>query len=96
MRLSLRQGNRHFQWCCPVKQKLEALMELLWYRSVLSGWIAEAAMGLSGSEFSVASSAREFPLIDSSLLREAEETVKDLSGRTVRLSADSTPMDAQE
>lgn len=79
-----------------VKKRLEAMIGTPAYRTVLSGWIAEAAMGLAGSELEVTSSAKELPLIDEALLREAERAVKDVSGRTVLLKKDETLLrDAQ-
>jgi hypothetical protein len=44
-----------------VKKRLEAMIGSPAYRVVLSGWIAEAAMGLSGSEIEVTTSAKSSP-----------------------------------
>lgn len=55
------------------------------YRKVLLGWIVEAAIGLNVPAATVNTSAQERKLIDRDLLREAERTVKELTGRKVAL-----------
>lgn len=79
-----------------VKERIESLIGEPTYRKILVGWIAEAAMGLSAPEALVSTSAKELPCIDADLLKEAEETVKSISGRTVRLTRDESVIrDAQ-
>lgn len=66
------------------------------YRDILLGWIVEAAIGLGLPEAAVNASARELPLLDAGLLAEAERRVRELSGRTVRLTkAEGEPLAAQ-
>jgi vacuolar-type H+-ATPase subunit E/Vma4 len=55
------------------------------YRSVLLGWIVEAAIGLNVPEATVRVSAREQRYLDKELLQEAARRVKELTGREVTL-----------
>jgi len=68
-----------------VKRRLEGLSGKPEYRDILVGWIVEAMIGLGVEKASVNASADEMRLIDRPLLTEAEERVRELTGRRVRL-----------
>jgi vacuolar-type H+-ATPase subunit E/Vma4 len=57
------------------------------YRQILLGWIVEAAIGINVPEAEVNVSQEERRVLDDKLLREAERTVKELTGRKVTLKA---------
>src|SRR6056297_2001635 len=79
-----------------VKEKLQALTEQSDYRSILKGWIAEGAIGLSEDELKVNASEQELKLITDELLREAEAEVKFVTGRSVQIErADGPPLQKQ-
>lgn len=79
-----------------VKEKLQALTEQSDYRSILKGWIAEGAIGLSEDELKVNASEQELKLITNDLLREAEAEVKTVTGRSVQIErADGPPLQKQ-
>jgi vacuolar-type H+-ATPase subunit E/Vma4 len=56
------------------------------YRAVLKSWIVEAMVGLGSERAEISASALDLPYIDETLLVEAAERVKQLTGRTVKLS----------
>lgn len=66
-------------------RKLAGLVGQPAYRSVLRGWIVEAALGLNVPEAEVLASGPEMAQVDDALLREAEREVEALSGAPVRL-----------
>jgi vacuolar-type H+-ATPase subunit E/Vma4 len=55
------------------------------HKDVLKGWIIEAAVGLEAEKAFVNASRDERALIDEGLLRQCEEKVKQLIGKTVSL-----------
>jgi vacuolar-type H+-ATPase subunit E/Vma4 len=66
------------------------------YGQILLGWIVEGAIGLNVPEAEVNVSARERAFLEPELLRQAERTVKELTGRTVALKpAKGDPLPAQ-
>lgn len=77
-----------FLW---VRKELELLIQHPRYRSVLGGWIVEAMIGLDTEVAQVNASERERGLIDQKLLKEAEEKVKNRTGRSVRLRLSAQP-----
>ncbi|MCF7947650.1 MAG: hypothetical protein K9M94_03525 [Spirochaetia bacterium] len=79
-----------------VKEKLQALTERSDYRSILKGWIAEGAIGLSEDTLKVNASERELKLITDNVLREAEAEVKSVTGRSVKIErTDQPPLQKQ-
>jgi vacuolar-type H+-ATPase subunit E/Vma4 len=56
------------------------------YREVLKSWIVEAMIGLGSERAEVSASALDLPYLDETLLAEASERVRKLTGRTVELS----------
>ena len=54
----------------------------------LVGWIVEAAIGLNASEATVMASAGESGFLDRDLMREAEQRVQALTGRSIKLEID--------
>ncbi len=67
------------------RRKLESLIKTEAYRSIVAGWVVEAAVGLNVPAASVRASAGELSLIDKALLKEAERKVKEVTGKTVKL-----------
>ncbi len=76
-----------------VSKRMAALVSSESYRNILVGWIAEAAIGLDRGEALVHCSFRE--QVDDSMLREAEELVKEHTGRTVVLRFGGATLTAQ-
>jgi len=68
-----------------VKRRLEGLLGKPEYRDILAGWIIEAMIGLGAEKASVNASTEEMRIIDRPLLAKAEERVRELTGRKVRL-----------
>jgi vacuolar-type H+-ATPase subunit E/Vma4 len=78
------------------QKKLEAMIETEEYRDILLNWIAEAAVGLQAKEAEVSSSRKETHLIDSEILKQAQEKVETITGKTVTLEKSSDdPLQAQ-
>jgi V/A-type H+-transporting ATPase subunit E len=75
-----------------VKEKLQALTERSDYRSILKGWIAEGAIGLSEDALKVNASEQELELITDEVLREAEAEVKSVTGRSVKIERTDQPL----
>jgi vacuolar-type H+-ATPase subunit E/Vma4 len=69
------------------RDKLAAAVKQSGYRQVLLGWIVEAAIGLNAPEATASVSAPERALLDEALLHEAEDEIKQLTGRNVSLKA---------
>ena len=76
-----------------VSQKMATLVGTEAYRSVLIGWIAEAAIGLNSPEAQVACSFRE--TLDVQMMREAEDVVRRATGKQVHLRVHDEPLSAQ-
>jgi vacuolar-type H+-ATPase subunit E/Vma4 len=74
-----------------VRARLAAMVGTPEYRRMLSGWIAEAAVGLGEPEAEVNASAPERALLDATLLAEAERDVRESVGREVRLRVSAAP-----
>jgi vacuolar-type H+-ATPase subunit E/Vma4 len=78
------------------RARLGELIQAPEYRAVLLDWVVEAAVGLGLPEASVNASARELPLLDERLFKEAERRVQELAGRKVSLSrAQGEPLAGQ-
>lgn len=66
------------------------------YRTTLRDWVVEAARGLAVDEAQLNASTAERELLDSGLLQEIIETLKNLSGRAVALTlTEAAPLEAQ-
>ena len=79
-----------------VEQKLGAMTDDPNYRSVLMGWMTEAAIGLDAESAEVNASERERPLIDFELLAEVGRKVQEQTGKQVTLAlSDAPPLKAQ-
>jgi vacuolar-type H+-ATPase subunit E/Vma4 len=75
------------------RQRLAEMVGSPAYREVLLTWIVEAAIGLGTPEATVNASAAERKQIDRQLLQDAQDKIRALSGRTVRLkTADEDPL----
>jgi len=61
------------------------------YRRYVSGWVAEAAIGLGVEEAVVNAGPAEWPLVDERMLREAEAAFQAATGRQVRLRRADRP-----
>jgi vacuolar-type H+-ATPase subunit E/Vma4 len=67
------------------RERLGALVGKPEYKTILRGWIAEAAVGLGEPEAEVNASAAERVLLDDGLLREVSALVRETTGREVTL-----------
>ena len=76
-----------------VGKKMAALVATTSYRTVLIGWIAEAAIGLDKPEAIVACSFKE--TVDDAMLREAEKVITQSTGRRVQLHPNSATLTGQ-
>ena len=66
------------------------------YRSILVGWLTEAAIGLDAESALVGASAEELKLIDDELLSEVKERVRSRTGKQAALTiSDSPPLQSQ-
>jgi len=74
-----------------VKEKLQALTGRSDYSSILKGWIAEGAIGLSEDALKVNASEQELKLITNDVLQEAEAEVKSVTGRSVKIERTEKP-----
>jgi len=72
-------------------EKLGDLVQKPEYRNVLRDWIVEAAIGLGTDKAVIHTSKAERKLIDSKLIRAAENMVKKITGRPVSLSLSDNP-----
>ena len=93
-RIDLRVREGVYEWiAAAVTRRLAELIGTPEYRTVLKGWIAEAAVGLDAREAEVIASPREMEFLDEQLLREAEAEVLEVIGKPValRLSSASPP-----
>jgi vacuolar-type H+-ATPase subunit E/Vma4 len=86
-----------------IQEALEKVKKVLFemigspnYRKILMDWIVEAAIGLNAAGAEVNASVKEKELIDDSLLGKAEEEVKKMTGKKVRLiRSEKEPLLAQ-
>lgn len=69
-----------------VEEEIFGLIGTKGYRNILLGWVCEAAIGLAAEEAIVTVSARETSLVDKAFLKEAEEKIKQLTQRKIRLT----------
>lgn len=76
-----------------VVKKMAALVGSSSYRTVLIGWIAEAAIGLDKLEAMVSCSFKES--IDDSMLREAERLITQSTGKQVQLHLNTATLTGQ-
>jgi vacuolar-type H+-ATPase subunit E/Vma4 len=76
-----------------VRQGLARMVGTPEYREVLLAWIVEAAIGLGVREATVNASAAERKQIDKQLLQDAQNRIRELSGRKVSLKpAEGDPL----
>ena len=73
------------------REKLENLVKKPEYRNILREWIVEAAVGLGVESAVINTSIAERKLMDSKLLRAAENRAKKITGRSVSLSLSDDP-----
>ena len=79
-----------------VQQRVrDRIVELSWdggedYRRAVTGWIVEGALGLAGTELTVAASAGEEDML-ADLLPEAERVAREISGEEVSLTVADEP-----
>ncbi len=79
-----------------VKKKLALMVGDSTYKSVLAGWITEAAVGLDAESAQINASKMERELIDAELLAEVAEKIHKHTGRQVALSlSDAEPLNSQ-
>jgi vacuolar-type H+-ATPase subunit E/Vma4 len=74
-----------------VEKKLESITGDTNYRSVLTNWITEAAVGLDAETAQVNASEKERTLIDDKLLSEVKGRIHTQTGREVTLTLSDTP-----
>jgi vacuolar-type H+-ATPase subunit E/Vma4 len=85
-RIELRVRDRIIQEALEdVKKALYKMIDRPDYRKILIDWIVEAAIGLNVARAFVNASVKEKVIIDDKLLREAEEEIKKLTGKKVKL-----------
>lgn len=79
-----------------VEKKLASMTGDEDYRSVLTGWLAEAAVGLDAQSACVNASSEERKLIDDKMLSEVTERVRRQTGGQVELTlSDAEPLKSQ-
>ncbi len=79
-----------------VEQRLAAMIDGPDYRTVLTNWIVEAAIGLDAEAATVNASQRERPLIDTAMLEQARQAVLSKTGKHVTLTlSDAPPLKGQ-
>ena len=79
-----------------VEKKLASMTGDEDYRSVLTGWLTEAAIGLDAKSAQVNASSEERKLIDDKMLSEVTERVHKQTGSQVELTlSDSEPLNYQ-
>lgn len=93
-RMRLRNRDRIVQDALgAVLRRFEGLVGEKRYREILLGWIAEGMIGLGAEKAKINASAEEMRMIDGSLLEAAEEKVRSLTGRRVRVEkSDDAPL----
>lgn len=65
---------------------IRALLKSQAYKEILASWIVEAAIGLSADTATVNASMDELPIIDDAMLRAAEKSILETTGKATRLS----------
>lgn len=76
-----------------LRKRMRDLASTPAYRTILTGWIAEAAVGLGTQECLVQPGEAGRELLDDSLLREAEAAILSAEGKAVSLRlADQAPL----
>lgn len=79
-----------------VEKRLSAMIDGPDYRTVLTNWIVEAAIGLDAEAATVNASQRERPLIDTAMLDQARQAVLSKTGKSVTLTlSDAPPLKGQ-
>lgn len=79
-----------------VEKKLASMIGDSQYKSILAGWIVEAAVGLDAESAQINASKMERELIDAELLAEVAEKIRKHTGRQVALSlSDAEPLNSQ-
>jgi vacuolar-type H+-ATPase subunit E/Vma4 len=79
-----------------VEQKLGSMTGEKNYRSILTGWLTEAAIGLDAESARVNASPEELELIDDRVLSEVSRQVRKQTGRQIGLtSSDAEPLKSQ-
>jgi len=79
-----------------VEKKLGSMIGDENYRSTLTGWLTEAAIGLDAESARVNASSEELKLIDDKLLSEVAERVREQTGGQVELTlSDAQPLKHQ-
>ncbi len=79
-----------------VEKRLAAMIDGPDYRTVLTSWIVEAAIGLDAETATVNASERERPLIDAAMLDQARQAVLSKTGKHVTLTlSDAPPLKGQ-
>jgi vacuolar-type H+-ATPase subunit E/Vma4 len=78
------------------KERLRSMIDEPECRNVLKDWIVEAAIGLGAQGAKINASEKERALIDESLIKEVESTIKSKSGKEVKLRlAQDKPLEGQ-
>ena len=79
-----------------VEKKLGSMTGDKNYRSVLTGWLTEAATGLDAESAHVNASSEELKLIDDRMLSEVSRRVRKQTGRQIELTlSDAEPLKSQ-
>ncbi len=79
-----------------VEKKLGSMTGDKNYRSVLTGWLTEAAIGLDAESAHVNASSEELKLIDDRVLSEVSRRVRKQTGRQIELIlSDAEPLQSQ-
>jgi len=79
-----------------VEKKLDSMTGDPNYISVLTGWMAEAAIGLDAESAQVNASEKERALINDQLLSEVAERIHTQTGRQIKLTlSDAQPLKSQ-
>lgn len=69
-----------------VREKLRKMIDSPEYKDILLDWIVEGAIGLNSPQASVNATTAELPLITDDLLKAAEEKVKKIIEKQVKLT----------
>lgn len=79
-----------------VEKKLNSMTGDENYRSVLTNWITEAAIGLGAEEANINASQEERALIDGHMLSEIARRIQKQTGKQILLTlSDATPLQSQ-
>lgn len=74
-----------------VEERFASMIDEPDYRTTLTNWIVEAAIGLEADAVQVNASHRERPLIDAAMLQRVAERVRAQTGRQVTLTLSERP-----